>query len=413
MARSPYLAAALHAADWFTHTQVRMTKPHWDANHGRLVYTYHQPTRNRVLGLSWTQGRGIITLLAAWEATGRGEYLQTAIQAGEYIKHLQILDAREPRRFGAIREECPASWYVYPRDALEAAIGLMHLWRTTGDAEWLERARLFGDWFISQAMAEENGEWTKGAFYLYPEDRDRHLTGRSFCLGGGLYFFAQLAKATGNALYLDRAFKPLVATMLRDYVREDGVILVRARSERAERPGPDHHHAQGARFQDVAVNDDACGLTVLVAAKELGDGRCLELARRYADWMLATEYPLPNHAGTPLHALTLLETARATGEKKYADFAAQRLAPLFMPGQVAGSQDPAVEGAFRGEDEPSEYYAPKRCDPLEFVNTRVTAYAAGALFKLDGTVFGPYYSAFDWEKPVRKPDPELLKPYRL
>jgi len=32
----------------------------------------------------------------------------------------------------------------------------------------------------------------------------------------------------------------------------------------------------------------------------------------------------------------------------------------------------------------------------------VTAYAASALFKLDGTVSAPYYSAFDWEKPFRK-----------
>jgi hypothetical protein len=108
-----------------------------------------------------------------------------------------------------------------------------------------------------------------------------------------------------------------------------------------------------------------------------------------------------------------METSRATGEQKYARFAAERLAPLFMKGQVSGSGDPAIEGAFRGEDEPTEYYAPERCDPLEFVNTRVTAYAASALFKLDGTVFGPYYSAFDWEKPVRKPDPALLAPYRL
>ena len=413
MAQTPYLAAALKAADWFTNTQVRMKKPHWDANHGRLVYTYHLPTRNRVHGISWTQGRGIITLLAAWEATGKGAYLRTAIQAGEYIKHLQILDAREPRRFGAIREECPASWYVYPRDALEAALGLVFLHRATGDGEWLHRARIFGDWFVNQAMAEENGEWTRGAFYLYPEDKARHLTGRSFCLGGGIYFFAHLARATGNGFYLDRAFKPLLATQLRDYVREDGVVLAHAKGERSERAGTAHHGARGERFRDVAVNDDCCGLTTLVGWKALGDDRCLELARGYADWMLGTEYPLPNHAGTPLHALTLMETSRATGEKKYAAFAAERLAPLFMKHQVAGSQDPAVEGAFRGEDEPAEYYGPKGSDPLEFVNTRVTAYAASALFKLDGTVFGPYYSAFDWDRPAPEPAPELLAPYRL
>ena len=94
MSSEKYLERALAAADWFVNTQVLMTKPHWDANHGRLVYTYHLPTRNRVLGLSWTQGRGIITLLAAWEASGRGEYLRAAVQAADYVKHLQILDLR-------------------------------------------------------------------------------------------------------------------------------------------------------------------------------------------------------------------------------------------------------------------------------------------------------------------------------
>ena len=412
MAKSSYLPAALRAADWFVNTQVRMTKPHWDSNHGRLVYTHHIPTKNRVLGLSWTQGRGIITLLAAWEATGKPEYLKTAIQAGEYIKHLQILDAREPRCFGAIREECVASWYVYPRDALEAALGLVFLHRATGDDEWLYRARIFGDWFINQAMAEEGGEWTKGAFYLYPQDRERHLTGRSFCLGGGTPFFSNLAKATGDSRYMDRAFKPLAATQLREYTREDGAILSHPRGQEPE-AATSHHDARAERYRGLAVNDDALGLTTIVAWKELGEQVYLDRAVGYAEYMLKDEYPIPNHAATPLRALTLMETARAAGEKKYARFAAEKLAPIFMESQVAGSKDPAVEGAFRGEDEPTEYYAPARCDPLEFVNTRVTAYAAGALFKLDGTVFGPYYSAFDWEKPVRKPAPEALASYRI
>jgi hypothetical protein len=408
-----YLEGALGAADWFVRSQVLMKKPHWDANHGRFIYTYHRPTRDRVLGLSWTQGRAILTLLAAWEATGRPEYLRSALTGAEYINHLQILDTRSERRFGAIREEVPSSWYVYPRDALEAGLGLLALWRVTGQGEPLYRARAFGDWFIRQAMAEEGGEWTKGAFYLYDEDRERHLTGRSFCLGGGIYFFAWLARATGDGFYLDRGFKPLVRTLLGDYVREDGVILARSRRESAPVSATGHHHGKGERFAGVAVNDDCCGLSVLSAWKELGDERCLELARRYGDWMLECEYPLPNYAATALHALTLMELARASGEPKYSDFAREKLAPLVAERQVLESGDPYADGAFGGEDEPAEWYGPAGARPQDFVNTRVTAYSAGALFKLDGTVPGPYYSAFDWDRPARRAPAELLKPYRV
>ncbi|HOX07859.1 MAG TPA: hypothetical protein PK280_15770 [Planctomycetota bacterium] len=410
MAPSKHLAAALKAADWFVATQLLMKKPHWDGNHGRLVYTYHIPTRNRVHGISWTQGRGIITLLAAWEATGKGEYLKAAIQAGEYIKHLQVLDQRDPRSFGAIREECPAAWYVYPRDAMEAGLGLVFLARATGDGEWLYRARIFGDWFIDQAM-DETG-WAPWGFWLDAGEHRAKNPNHSFCLGGGTPFFSNLFKATGDAKYMDKGFRPLARHQLEKYTREDGAILSHARGEKVT-AGTGHHDAKGKRWAGLAVNDDALGVTSVAAWKELGEQVYLDRAVAYAEYMLADEYPVPNHAALGLRALTLLETARASGEKRFARFAEERLAPMFLKNQVAGSGDPAVEGAFRGEDEPTEYYGPKGSDPLEFVNTRVTAYAASALFKLDGMVFGPYYSAFDWEKPVRKPAPELLAPYRV
>ena len=407
MSADSYLPPALKAADWFVNTQVLMKMPYWDANHGRLVYNYHVPTRRTVLGLSWTQGRGIITLLQAYEATEKPEYLKTAIQAAEYIKHLQILDQRSPRRFGAIREECPASWYVYPRDALEAALGLTYLWRVIADDEYLYRARLFADWFINVAM--DGTGWAPGAAYLYEADAAAHPPWHTYCLGGGAYFFINLFKATGDSVYVDKAFRPLVEHLLEHYVREDGVISARTREEREKKARPD-----AGRYDGVSINDDCCGVTMLVAYKELGEEVYLDRSLRYGDWMMAETGPVPNHAGAALQALTLLELSAISGEQKYADFAREKLAPEFMPRQVLGSDDPAIEGAFRGEDEPAHYYAAEGAHPEEFVTTRATAYAANALFKLDGGVFGPYYSALNWDaRRVPRPAPELLAPYRV
>lgn len=411
MPQSKFLTAALKAADWFVNSQVTMKRPQWDANHGRFIYTYCIPAKLKILGLSWTQGRGIITELAAWEATGDGKYLKSAIQAGEYIKHLQIMDPRDPRTFGIIREEVPGSWYMNTRDGLEAALGLLYLHRATGDGEWLHRARVFGDWFLSQAFDEKSG-WAPASVSLAASENP-HLPGHSFCLGGGIYFFALLAKATGDSKYLDRAFRPMARRLADEYVRDsDGAILVSPKSGRGDvRIG--HHEVGDRRYAGLALNDDACGLSVLVAHRELGEARYLDLATKYGELMLRDEYPLPAHAAGPLRALTLAELSRATGEEKYAAFAAGRIAPTFLPSQVGGTGDPDVDGAFRGEDEDPGWYGPKGAGPLDFVNTRVTAYAASALFKLDGTVFGPYYSAWDWEKPARKPAAELLRPYRI
>ena len=410
MSADTHLDRALAAADWFVNTQVLMKKPDWDANHGRLVYTYHMPTRHATLGLSWTQGRGIITLLAAYEATGKPEYLKAAIQAAEYIKHLQILDARSPRRFGAIREECPASWYVYPRDAMEAGLGLIFLWRVTGDEEYLYRSRVFGDWLLLRT--EEGDGWPAGGFYLDEHDGREHPFRHIFCIGGGAPFFVNLAKATGDEKYIKKGFRPMAEHQLEHFTREDGVILHTPKGE--ERKGLGHHVVTEERYRNVAVNDDACGITALVAYQELGDEKFLDVSIKYGDWMLADEYPLPNFAALGLRALTLLDLAELSGEKKYADFAREKLAPMIIEQQAVGTGDPGAEGAFGGEDENPAHYGPEDARGEEFVNTRVTAYAAGALFKLDGTVFGPYYSALNWEaERVAPPAPKLLAPYRV
>ena len=100
-------AAVLAAADWYVNSQVKFDKPCWDANHGRFIYTYHMPSKQVVLGISWTQGRAIMVLLGAYELTGDQKYLTAARLGGEYIRNLQILDARDTRCYGAIREGCP------------------------------------------------------------------------------------------------------------------------------------------------------------------------------------------------------------------------------------------------------------------------------------------------------------------
>ncbi|MHC4716227.1 MAG: hypothetical protein ACYS5V_04600, partial [Planctomycetota bacterium] len=166
-----FVRAGLRAADWYVNSQCIMRKPYWDANHGRFIYTRHIPSGRTVLGIGWTQGRGIFVLLAAWELTRDERYLKSALLAAEYIKILQIYDCPDnPRRQYAIREEVPQSWYSNTRDAVEAALGLLCLYRVTGQEDLLRRVVDFEKWF--QANAWSRSGWPVGHVFL---DRPRKV----------------------------------------------------------------------------------------------------------------------------------------------------------------------------------------------------------------------------------------------
>ena len=392
-------ARALLGARWYRNTQVRMKKPHWDANHGRYIYTRHIPTGDTVLGLSWTQGRGNFAVLAAYEATGDVELLNTARLAAEYIKVLQITDPREPRFHGAIREEVPASVYMSPRDALEAGLALLFQYRLTGEEDCLERAVLFARNLVEHHFTPDG--WLPGNVPLTPTTppgwRPRHIA----CIGGGANFFYYLAKATGDSFYIDRAYRPMVEHLVREFVREDGVILHE----------PARHHTGSDRGGLVpSLNDDGNGITLITGGVALEEPRYLELAVKYGDWLVRQDYPAPIHSALPIRMITLAELSAVTGERKYVEFAAQ-LVPLLLELQVLAPDDATLHGAFRGEDEGGAAYGHPDASPLDFVCNRMTSYAVLALMKVSGAVTGPYYSGLGWDEPLQPvPPPGGLVP---
>ena len=69
---------ALGIADWMVRTQVRFEKPFWDANRGRFIYTRKRTSGQTVHGIGWTQARGIMVLLTAYQSTKKQEYRDAA-----------------------------------------------------------------------------------------------------------------------------------------------------------------------------------------------------------------------------------------------------------------------------------------------------------------------------------------------
>ena len=384
---------AVLGAKWYANTQVIGGKPYWDANHGRYVYTYHIPTKDRVLGLSWTQGRGNFAVFACYELTGDEDLLTTARRATEYVKVLQILDQREPRLFGVIREESPNAVHMYPRDAMEAGLGLLFQYRLTGERDCLERAELFARCLMEHYLDDEG--WIVGDVSLHPDYEPRRRHKHISCIGGGVNLFYYLAKATGNDEYIERAFNPMAHCLMREFVDEQGIHVSHAAR---------HHTGPGAGEGKVPLlNDDGNGITHITAARLLDNQEYLDRAVNYGDWLMAQDYPTPIYSAVPIRMLTLVELSEATGDGKYRDFAAG-LVPTLLEWQVVGSDDPAVEGAFRGEDEGGPAYGHPEATPLDFVCNRMTSYSVLALLKVTGDVVGPYYSGLNWETP-RQPVP--------
>ena len=116
------------------------------------------------------------------------------------------------------------------------------------------------------------------------------------------------------------------------------------------------------------------------------------------------------HSGLPIRMITLAELSAVTGDRKYRDFAWQ-LAPMLLEKQALAPDDPAIHGAFRGEDEGGPAYGYPNSTPLDFVCNRMTSYSVLALLKVTGDIIGPYYSGLNWET-KRVDVPAALTPLR-
>lgn len=373
--------AGLNGARWFVNSQVRMQKPYWDANHGRFIYTRHLPSKATVLGLNWTQGRGIFCLLAAWELTGDPVFLETAIRAGNYIKILQIYDAPEnQRRQFAIREQVPQSWESAPRDASEACLALLFLYRATRDKSYLKHAADYETWFSRNVWNDER--WPVNFVTLTSTGRD--LSVRSFQAGNAPIFY-YLYLATGKKRYLRDLVRMADQTIAR-FIHADGSI----RSGKI-----DPHHTLGS---GEVLNDDGLMGALLCAYQATGRAKYLDVCKRHSAWIRASvRPPLPIVSGLPCMCTFMVELSAISGEPAHEAWAVETLKRHVLPLQVRAPKDPMTGGAFRGEDEPVHYYGPKTAKKTDFITTRVTAYATLACLKVAGIV-GPYYGALGWDR---------------
>jgi hypothetical protein len=365
---------ALRAADWYVNSQVKYGGPQWDANTGRFIYNYHMPTRTCVRGLNWTQGRGIMVLMAAYRLTGESKYRDAAQWAVAYLKALQIYDQTSPN-FGALAEEIPQSEHAWPRDVAEGASGFFHLYNETGDKDMVRRARLCGEWLFSTL----NKETGFPAFNYFLDGRRPVFGKAAWMVGSGMYF-SLIYRATGERKFL-AAMKPLLDAVRTDFIDARGNFVCGLAEKGKKRP--------------AVSNDDGLGAALISGALLFKSRRYAEDAVTIGNWMMTQTQRDETVTSLASRLCYLMDLCRFTGDPIYRVYVESRIDEV-IEAQVGAKADPLAFGAFRGEDEAVKWYV-KGASRNDFVTTRATCYAALALFKLVNNDWTPGYSAFGWK----------------
>ena len=227
---------------------------------------------------NWNYAFASMGLLGAFKTFKDPRYETAALAMGRYMKSLQILDLFHGDNHGAIREVTPFTNWCYTRDALSTAWGLIELYRHTHEAEYLERARLWGEWFLRKGCDEDGWPWW--GHELEPA-YDPALPGPQMCpqiqgsfQGGSLNFLYQLAKETGDQKWVGAPFRRIADRFVEHIQQPSGFY---ASIDRATGKPPTADPQGGLH----RANDDLGSLGLLCAYKVTGNSAYLASIEKY------------------------------------------------------------------------------------------------------------------------------------
>jgi hypothetical protein len=369
------LERATLCGEWMLTNQVT---DRLDANRGRCIRCYG--SKSGVLGRTgnWLVGSLCMSLCALYRRTGEEKYLRAAEYAGHYILSLQVMDARQTRYYGAIREITPQSIEFAPRDATTAGWALVWLYRTTKNPLYLDHAILFGEWHMQHGMLDG---WPLYACFMDPAIDDFYAQG-SFQSGTGL-FYHDLFLTTGDARFIEDGFRPIAVNYRDRFIHEDGHVI----QERAAFTG-EITSREPPPLQDKSsmhlYNDDFGAAMLLAAADFFKDETFRESARRHALWLAGMQNSEGSFgelfpSGVPVSLMTFDDLGH--DEDAILSEARDKALEKLLSMQCRDTGDPMLDGAFRGA---FESYTGCIQQPDEIcVHMRTTGYALMALLKLE------------------------------
>lgn len=322
--KARYLGHALTSAAWYFNSQCTDEAPwgpvHDCADNGRFVYEVYKGTGWARGSGVWAQSMAIMDLFDVAAATDNRRFAAAATRGIRYLLSLQCLDCRYPEVQGAFWEHVPTDHISLVRDGATGCFGLAYLAAHTGEAEYLDRAKLFCDWYMKYGCKDEDC-WPYMEFDfarrlghsgqratdpgIESGSRKPRIDG-DWQAGGGLalYYTGMLS---GEEKYLEEGLRPMLEKVVRIY------------DEHGENPAMAGWHGE----TPVTYGNDDFVLIALMAGFRLWkDDRYLEHIKRRTEvhlgWM-AADGSYPNFGTTFVASIEHLEYLRLAEEFGFTD----------------------------------------------------------------------------------------------
>lgn len=281
--RARAIDCARGIADWLCMVQAPFTDDLPPA--GQFPWVV-QPDGRQFQANNWNYAFAIMGLLHAAKVFSEPRYERAALAMGNYLAGLQIFEPFRPDDYGAFREVTPYTRWCYTRDALSVAWAFIELHRHTGDAEHLERARLWGEWFLRKGRDADGWPlWGHmfGEFFPIAATQMRNDIQGVF-QGGSLNYLYHMNKATGDAKWIGQPFVTIADHFVRHIQQPSGFFVSIERATHRPPPTDPQNNLHRA-------NDDLGTLGLLGAYKITNNRAYLASVEKFLRAVFAAQQP--------------------------------------------------------------------------------------------------------------------------
>ncbi|MBL8029421.1 MAG: AGE family epimerase/isomerase [Fibrobacteres bacterium] len=367
-------------ADWLCNIQAASVGEYYPPV-GYFPFTIYPDGTEKPPAQNWNYAFASMALLTAYRTFGDDRYERAALNMARYMKSLQILDPFHGDNYGAIREVTPFTPWCFTRDALSVAWAFVELYRHTKDDEYLERAKLWGEWFLKNGFDEEGWPtWGHEFEPLFkavkPLPHMRNDVQGSFH-GGSLNFLYQLAKESGENKWIGSHFTRMADHFVKYIQLPSGFYAAVLRDTKQQ---PDKDPQWGLH----RANDDLGTLGLLCAYKVTGNKEYLKSINKFVNAVFKDQWEdgrfEESVACIPVVLNVLLEGKKLLDIPSATDLAIERALNALFEAQSDGRFNPRMFGGIL------ENGSPNKVEPQPggkgFVCARSSCYSLIVLPKL-------------------------------
>ncbi len=236
-----------------------------------------------------------LTSLAATPVIDRKAFAASAELGVDYLLRLQCWDSRWDKAIGGFHEMYPGHDYSAPRDAATGAMGLIAMHLHTGDADYLDRAIRFAEWYSTFGSDPDGYPWDDFNLATGTGTHGPNNSGvRGDWQAGGALLYFQLHQLTGEQKWADA----LVGVL--------EVLEVICAND----PGTDTAYDFHGNCTVSVGNDDFANTALMAGYRLTGEARFRDLAAARLRTELARQDErgaFPGYGGTGVTALELIE----------------------------------------------------------------------------------------------------------